>query len=144
MGARLPSSDSGDIDGGDFDAGDHCSTEVVKKPLNVWHPSFLPVEKQVGLTRVTEQGKRESERALQMARDMCAAAKTTARATRKPVMLTCWKDTPQLYRRMVVAAAGLSADVANKIDRDLSETEKVMIRSAVTDMRNHMNMLVSL
>lgn len=136
MGARPASLDAGDRDHGDYD-----STEVISKPVNVWHNSFLPAKKQVALTRATEQGKRESERALQAARDMCAKAKSTSR---KPVMLTCWKDTPQLYRRMVVAAAGLSADVANKIDRDLSETEKVMIRSAVTDMRNHMNMLVSL
>lgn len=139
MGARLPPHDSGDIDGGDYDAGDHCSTEVIKKPLNVWHPSFkggqlppLPCGKtSVGLEY------------LKSLRSVASAPKMP-QAHRKPVMLTCWKDTPQLYRRMVVAAAGLSAEVVNKIDRDLSESEKVMIRSAVTDMRNHLNMLVSL
>ncbi|MES2027370.1 MAG: hypothetical protein V4448_17625 [Pseudomonadota bacterium] len=140
MGARLPSSDSGDIDGGDFDAGDHCSTEVIKKPLNVWHPSFkggqlppLPSGKTSVGVEYLAQIKAQSAKTNPVKRDL-----------RRPVMLTCWKDTPQLYRRMVVAAAGLSADVVNKIDRDLSETEKVMIRAAVTDLRDHLNMLVSL
>lgn len=135
MGARLPPQDAGDRDHGDYD-----STEVISKPVDVWHPSHAKAEVPHLACEKTEAGRAY----LNDIKGLCAAAATVKRTTRKPVMLTCWKDTPQLYRRMVVAAAGLSAEVVNKIDRDLSESEKVMIRSAVTDMRNHLNMLVSL
>jgi hypothetical protein len=54
-----------------------------------------------------------------------------------------WGDVPELYRKMIVRAAGLGADVVVKRDRDLSETEKVMIRAAVADMRSSLNSLAA-
>lgn len=58
--------------------------------------------------------------------------------------IRCWHDTPELYRRMVARAAGLPGDVVGKIDRDLSEREKELIRSAVRDMRGYFDSLVRL
>lgn len=122
------------------DHGDFDPSEVPHQIPQVWHQSFLPAKITAELGKVTPEGRAHLSRALQMVRK-CG---TAARSSRKPVHLTCWKDTPQLYRRMVVAAAGLSADVVEKKDRDLSETEKVMLRSASSDMRDWLNTLVSL
>nr|GFD60135.1 hypothetical protein [Tanacetum cinerariifolium] len=41
-----------------------------------------------------------------------------------------WRDTSYEYRRMLAVMATLSPSVADKIDRDLSETEKTMLRAA--------------
>jgi len=58
--------------------------------------------------------------------------------------ITCWKDIPQLYRRVLARVAGLSADVVEKMDRDLTETEKAMLRSAASDMRGYLESLARL
>jgi pyrroloquinoline quinone (PQQ) biosynthesis protein C len=46
-----------------------------------------------------------------------------------------WQELPELYRRMVVAAAGLPRELVETKDRELSERDKVMMRSAISDMR---------
>lgn len=134
MGARHPSLDAGDRDIGDLDA-----SEVVTRPVDIRHLSHAAASLPPPPTSKTPLGLKYLESLRQR-----SASPVDAKPTRRPVNITCWKDTPQLYRRMVVAAAGLSADVANKIDRDLSETEKVMLRSAIADMRLVMQGLVSL
>lgn len=133
MGARQ------DIDMGDRDHGDYDSTEVISRPVDIRHMSHSPANMPPPPAQKTSVGieylKSLKER---------ATVPVAARSLRRPVNLTCWKDTPQLYRRMLATAAGLSADVVNKNDRDLTETEKVMLRSAATDLRDHLNGLVSL
>lgn len=51
--------------------------------------------------------------------------------------LFCWRDTPELYRKLICRAAGVPLEVADKRDRDLSEREKVMLRAAVRDLREY-------
>ncbi len=55
-----------------------------------------------------------------------------------------WVAMPHLYRRMVVAAAGLPADVVDRKDRELTEREKVMMRSAISDMRTWLESVAAL
>lgn len=125
MGARDFDADIGNRDGGDHDV-----TEVLPVIPNVWHPSFgkAAIPKNEGGD--LELGRRYLEQLKEATRPG-----NKARAARPLVNLTCWRDTPQLYRRMVVAAAGLPPEVVNKIDRDLSESEKVRMRAAISDMR---------
>lgn len=58
--------------------------------------------------------------------------------------ISCWKDTPERYRKHIARLAGLSLDVAAKMDRDLSESEKSMIRSAARDMNGVTNRLMAM
>lgn len=79
---------------------------------------------------VTQSGRAMAKAALEQARAMTSK---TARATedRKGVTaLTSWRDTPYDSRRVVAMLAGLPPSVADKTDRQLSETEKAMLRSA--------------
>lgn len=46
-----------------------------------------------------------------------------------------WRATPELYRRIIVRCAGLPADVVGKIDRDLTESEKALLRAAIRDLQ---------
>lgn len=128
-----------DIDMGDRDSGDYDSTEVISRPVDIRHMSHAPANLPPAPCGKTPLGMEY----LQSLRQR-SVSPVVATPARRPVNLTCWKDTPQLYRRMLATAAGLSADVVNKIDRDLTETEKVMLRSAATDLRDHLNGLVSL
>jgi hypothetical protein len=58
--------------------------------------------------------------------------------------ITCWRDTPEIFRKHIARLAGLNLDVAAKMDRDLSETEKAMLRSAARDMQRVTAGLVAL
>lgn len=49
--------------------------------------------------------------------------------------LDAWHATPELYRRMVVHAAGLGREVVDKLGAQLTESERVMLQSAIDDMR---------
>lgn len=78
------------------------------------------------------------------AQRFAAQVETGGGARKSFAALCCWHDTPELYRRMVAHAAGLPREVADKIDRDLTEREKELIRSAVRDMRGYFESLVRL
>jgi hypothetical protein len=60
------------------------------------------------------------------------------------VVKSPWVDMPHLYRRMVVAAAGLPAELVDRRDRELTEREKVMMRSAISDMRTWLGSVAAL
>ncbi|MGZ5819588.1 MAG: hypothetical protein ACXWJD_12685 [Burkholderiaceae bacterium] len=64
--------------------------------------------------------------------------------SRKPYVMPCWHDVPELYRNLIARAAGLSPKVVKKVDRDLTEQEKVMLRSAARDLSEVAGRLVSL
>lgn len=106
---------------------------------DVWHESHKPAVLPA-LPPVTETGRRALAALLAQARtdDRAAARRSPAAPS------AAWRDVPQLYRRMIVAAAGVAPEVVEKIDRDLTEREKVMIRSAVADMRAWFSTLVTL
>jgi hypothetical protein len=70
-----------------------------------------------------------------------AAAKTPA-AARKTC--GCWRETPEPFRKLLARSAGLSLDVVSKFDRDLTETEKTMIRSAAARLKERADALVAL
>ena len=99
----------------------------------VWHASFMPAAMPAPAP-ATEAGRR----ALAALRAQCrgeAPVKTKICTDGVVVERAPWVEMPHLYRRMVVAAAGLPADLVEKRDRDLTEREKVMMRSAIADMR---------
>jgi hypothetical protein len=83
---------------------------------------------------------------LEQIKERCAAAFSGAAARKSPELanIRCWHDTPELYRRMVARAAGLGVEVVAKFDRDLTEREKELLRSAVRDLWGHLNSLVNL
>ncbi|GGI16919.1 hypothetical protein [Oxalicibacterium faecigallinarum] len=134
MGARP------DTDLGDRDSGDHDATEVISRPVDIRHMSHAPANLPAAPTGKTPIGEKYLESLRQR-----PTAPVAARSVRRDlVSLTCWKDTPQLYRKMIARVAGLSGDVVEKRDRDLTETEKAMLRSAIADMRQCFQGLVSL
>jgi hypothetical protein len=134
MGAR------DDIDMGDSDSGDYDSTEVISRPVDIRHISHAPASMPPPPAQRTSVGIEY----LESLKKQSASAPKMPREMRKPVNITCWKDTPQLYRKLIARVAGLSADVVEKKDRDLTETEKAMLRSAIADMRTCFQGLVSL
>lgn len=114
----------------DFDPGDDCPTEVRRPVPHLWHESMKPASVPELPKGITEVG----QRALAALR-ACTAANPAPPRRAAVVAGPAWRDMPHLYRRMVVAAAGVGADVVDKIDRDLTEREKIMMRSAIGDMR---------
>lgn len=58
--------------------------------------------------------------------------------------IRCWHDTPELYRKHIARMAGLDADVVGKLDRDLTEREKALLRAAIRDFLTFCNALVNL
>jgi hypothetical protein len=81
---------------------------------------------------------------LQSLKRSAAPVESPGAARKSFSSITCWKDTPQLYRKVMARVAGLSADVVEKIDRDLTETEKAMLRAAASDLRGYVDSLVRL
>jgi hypothetical protein len=119
----------------DYDPGD-VPAEVVARDDVSYRPAVPPELPQIDV-----------ETARQRVKSLLAVCRKPAprsRAVEALKSITCWKDTPELYRRMVVAASGLSADVVAKKDRDLTEQEKVMLRSAISDLRLVLSGLVAL
>lgn len=132
MNARISDDDLLDRDDGDLDGGDQCPTEAENKVLDKWHPSFSPAKITTGVHCVTPEIERKYvDEALQI----LSKKREKKEELRKPVNLASWSQTPELYRRMIARVAGLSIDVVKKIDRDLTESEKVMLRAASSDLR---------
>lgn len=130
--------DTGDIDFGNSDAGDHDPTEVIRPVCNAWHPSHRQSSVRPLNEPATSIGR-------QYLASLLALRKAPApRALRKAKIITCWHDSPQAIRWMVVRMAGLDKSVISKIDRDLSEVEKSKIREAARYMRDEINQLVEL
>ena len=109
--------------------------------LDAWHQSMAPARvPDLSDWHPTEAGRRTlAELRAQTRRDDAARADR-----RQAVPVASWPALPELYRRMVARAAGLGVEVVDRIDRDLTEREKVMLRSAASDMRAWLNTLVTL
>ena len=124
----------------DFDAGDLCPTEVSRFVPHVWHESMklaTPPALPVGQTEV-------GRRALAALR-ACTGADAQAPARRQPAApAPSWAALPELYRRMIGRAAGADIAVLDKLDRDLDEREKAMLRSAIADMRAWLDTVAAL
>lgn len=121
----------------DRDLGDFCPTEARYVVPDVYHPSHAPAALQPVAPR-TEAGMRA------LAALRAAVAREPAPQKRQAQHIASWTRLPELYRRMVVAAAGLPPSVVTAKDRDLSERDKVMLRSAISDMREWLATLVTL
>jgi hypothetical protein len=122
----------------DRDPGDYDSTEVSQSVPDVWHPSFTKAEPPA-LPEITDTGRQHLQAALSMCQRQ---GPKSARPEVKP--LTCWKETPEPFRRLVARSAGLPLDVVHKIDRELSETEKAMIRAAAARLKERADALFAL
>lgn len=121
----------------DLDQGDACPTEVIRNVPQVWHESMKPAAVPV-LPCKTEVGRR----ALAALR-ACTAQPAPAR--REPVApAPSWAALPELYRRMIGRASGLDISVLDKADRDLTEREKALMRSAIADMRAWLDTVAAL
>jgi hypothetical protein len=126
--------DIGDRDPGEFD-----STEVDIRQLDKWHPSHLPAQLPAADFSPTESGRK-------YLKDLLDKTAPVAKKTHsKPSGLTsCWKDTPEPFRKLVARAAGLDASVVAKADRDLTEAEKAAIRGAAKRLKERADALFAL
>ncbi|SFU99545.1 hypothetical protein [Pseudoduganella namucuonensis] len=122
----------------DRDLGDFCPTEARYIVPDVYHPSHAPAELPAPAPK-TEAGLR----ALAALRaSVCVERREAERRAAAPA--ASWSALPELYRRMLVRAAGLPPEVVTAANRDLTERDKVMLRSAVSDMRAWLATLVTL
>lgn len=107
--------------------------------MNAWHPSHLPAAIPQ-LPPVTDR---------QAGLEALQAIKSQLR---KPVTVTerkfpkfdSWSATPEAFRRMVARAALLSPEVADKLDRDLTEQEKAAIREAARRLKERADALFAI
>ncbi len=114
----------------DIDLGDACPTEVLRAVPQVWHESMKPATPPVLHCGQTEVGRRA------LAALRVDGAAHLAPARRDPVApAASWAALPELYRRMIGRASGLDISVLEKSDRELTEREKALMRSAISDMR---------
>ncbi len=112
----------------------------------VWHASWAPAAIPAPAAP-SETGRRALQGLLDSFRnagESKVGARWAARENEAAANRTAWADMPQLYRRMVVAAAGLPDDVVGRRDRELTEREKVMMRSAICDMRTWLSSVAAL
>jgi hypothetical protein len=108
---------------------------------NQWHQSHVDA-RQLGTmppapVQRTDTQRQLGRQVLSSAVEACRAATRSAqqRTTRAPSMaLTCWRETPRNHRRILARLAGLSFDVADKSDRDLTEDEKAQLRAAAREL----------
>lgn len=113
---------------------DYCPTEVRPAVVDVNHPSFRTCAVSP-LGHKTDFGQQQLAQALALAAPRKRATAGDAAGRRQYAGLTCWRDTPELFRRVIVRLADLPAEVASKFDKDLTETEKAMLRAAIRDVR---------
>lgn len=80
----------------------------------------------------TDTGRQLAKMAVAAARASCAPARTAATdpAREKLAGLTCWRETSPEHRRVLVMLANLPRETTDKSDRDLTESEKVLLRAA--------------
>lgn len=115
----------------DIDTGDTCPTEVPREVPHVWHASMQPA----AVPALPPPGQTEVGRAaLAALRQVAQCGTRQVRAGQVEAPHVAWTDVPQLYRRMIATAAGVQETVGKR-DRELTEREKVLMRSALADMR---------
>lgn len=78
----------------------------------------------------TDKGRAACKAVLEQVRAMSAKTVRPAQNREQFIGLTSWRDTNYEYRRMLAVLASLPPSVADKTDRDLTETEKTMLRAA--------------
>ena len=78
----------------------------------------------------TEKGRELCKAALEQARAISRRATRPADERAHLAGLTSWRDTPHEYRRMLAVLASLPQSVADKTDRELTESEKALLRVA--------------
>lgn len=80
---------------------------------------------------VTDRGRALARAALDEIRNTTKRGAAVRTADREQFIgLTSWRETPPEYRRVLASLASLSADVAEKADRELTENEKTLLRAA--------------
>lgn len=119
----------------DYDQGEVPLAVVPRDDLS-FRPAVVPET-----TKIDVESARQ-----QLARVLAVCRRPAARPHAQNAFksFSSWHDTPELYRRMVAHAAGLGRDVVDKVDRDLTEQEKAMLRIAAADMRTVLSSLVAL
>jgi hypothetical protein len=137
---QLHRSINADLQADPFDQ-DYCPAEVPATVVDLWHESQRPAKLPV-VPAATDTGRQ----ALAKIRALCPS-KITSRDDCGRVALrnsVCWHDTPELYRKHLARLAGLPLDVAAKLDRDLTESEKSLLRAAARDFRDFTSAVASL
>jgi hypothetical protein len=85
----------------------------------------------------TAAGKIMAAEAVRLAREASARfspAASNLRNRQRPAGATSWCDTPMKHRRMIAHLACLPSDISEKMDRDLTENEKTLLRAAAQDL----------
>lgn len=120
-----------DLERDPFDRDDD-PTEVPHVVVNQWHesqrqavpPSFTTIPAEVIRQRLAE------------AKAAIKPAVVPQHVKRAMQLRGCWHDVPAGLRKTIARAAGLPSDVVDKLDRDLTESEKCHIRTAAKRLRD--------
>ncbi|HYD61939.1 MAG TPA: hypothetical protein VEC35_16355 [Noviherbaspirillum sp.] len=107
--------------------------DVPIKILDQWHESQRPAKLPPPPTPATEAGRKACAALIAKCR---AKAPTPQMRRSQFIGLTSWHDTPRDYRRVVAHLAGLPETVIDKYDRNLSENEKCLLRTAARNLRD--------
>ncbi len=106
--------------------------------MNVWHQSHQPAVIPA-LSPVTDR--EAGNRALQALKGQLR--RPVSAPERQPAYFS-WSNTPEAFRRLVARAALLGPEVVDKLDRDLSESEKAAIREAARRLRERADALFAI
>lgn len=120
----------GDRDVGDRDLGDYDSTEVDTTVPNVWHPSHQLKKPEACASKPTEAGRQ----ALEQVRSLIQRHQAPPEPP-KPSRKSSWYATPLGLRRLIAKAANLDGSVADKMDIQLTESEKAALRGAALRLK---------
>lgn len=90
----------------------------------------------------TEAGRVMAAEALRIARQGSAKFVTpapTLHDKQRNIGSTSWSDTPVKHRRIIAHLACLPSDISNRLDRELTESEKTLLRAAARDLYEGIN-----
>jgi hypothetical protein len=123
---RQLAAEAGDRDPFDDDSD---PTEVQRPAVNLWHESQRPAAPPHFDEPPTDKGRE----ALRHALSICSTVKPAPAA--QPSRKSSWYATPIGLRRLLAKAARLDVAVAEKMDIQLTESEKAALRGAALRLK---------
>lgn len=122
-----------DFDSGDRDTGDHDSSEVSRRVVDVWHPSFQLARPAAAPVAPTETGRKASKQAVEAAR-MLARRQAMLEQDMEAVRAAFWNRIPQRTRQMVCHMAGIDANKGKGPLLHLDAAERAKIHAEIKRM----------
>lgn len=108
--------------------------------MDQWHQSFEMAKLPPPPSAATEYGRNCAAEVLARARAISTSVPKTfgigAAERRKLEANMSWRDTPRGHRMILARMAGLTPEIVDELDRNLSESEKAHLRAAAAELRD--------